>query len=76
MYRKANRDQLSLEEFFLPFGGRLSADNRWVKLARLMPWDLIEDLYAESFKNDESDGGAVTGIIKVPTFDGENSPVS
>jgi len=45
MYRKTNRAQLSIEEFSLPFGGRLLADNRWVKMAKLMPWDLIEDLY-------------------------------
>jgi hypothetical protein len=45
-----------MEEFFLPFGGHLSADNRWVKLAKLMPWDMIEDLYAESFVGDTPDG--------------------
>ena len=31
-------------------------DNRWVKLAELMPWDLVEDLYAKKFKNDRNDG--------------------
>ena len=56
MYRKANRAQLSLEEFFLPFGGKLSAENRWVKIANLMPWDMVEDLYAESFKGETEDG--------------------
>jgi len=56
MYKKADREQLSIEEFFLPFGGRLSADNRWVEMARLMPWDLVEDIYAEKFKNDTEDG--------------------
>jgi len=56
MYKKTDRNQLSIEEFFLPFGGRLSADNRWVKLARLMPWDLVEDIYAEKFKNENPDG--------------------
>ena len=58
MYRKQDRNQLSMDEFFLPFGGRLSADNRWVKMAELMPWDLIEDLYAESdaFVDNKKDG--------------------
>jgi len=56
MYKKADREQLSVEEFFLPFGGQLNADNRWVRLARLMPWDLVEDIYAEKFKNDTEDG--------------------
>ena len=56
MYRKASRSQLSLDEFFLPFGGHLSAENRWVKIAKLMPWEMIEDLYAESFKGERDDG--------------------
>jgi hypothetical protein len=58
MYRKSNRAQLSIEEFYLPFGGQLLADNRWVKMAKLMPWDMIEDLYAETggFVEDKKDG--------------------
>ena len=52
MYRERDRDQLALSDFLLPFGGRLSADNRWVKLAQLMPWDFIEDIYAAQFSAD------------------------
>ncbi len=39
MYRREHRHQLSFEDFFLPFGGKLSGDNRWIKLAELIPWD-------------------------------------
>jgi hypothetical protein len=39
MYRREHRDQLSFKDFFLPFGGHLSGDNRWIKLAELIPWD-------------------------------------
>jgi len=56
MYRKSDQDQLSMEEFFLPFGGRLNVQNRWVKEAKLIPWDLVEDLYAQSFTDERSDG--------------------
>lgn len=56
MYKKTSRIQPSLEDFLLPFGGKLSANNRWVKEAKLIPWDLVEDLYAESFKNEREDG--------------------
>jgi hypothetical protein len=45
-----------MEEFFLPFGGHLSAENRWVKMAKLIPWDMVEDLYAESFAEGRPDG--------------------
>ena len=52
MYQKeSERVQMTLEDFILPFGGKLDAGNRWVKLAALMPWDMIEDVYARSFKN-------------------------
>ena len=42
MYRCEHRDQLSFQDFFLPFGGQLSGDNRWIKLADLIPWDELE----------------------------------
>jgi hypothetical protein len=49
MYRREHRDQLSFKDFFLPFGGQLSGDNRWIKLAELIPWDELEDDYASHF---------------------------
>jgi hypothetical protein len=49
MYRREHRDQLSFEDFFLPFGGKLSGENRWIKLAELIPWDELEDDYAAQF---------------------------
>lgn len=39
MYR-TNR-QPDLPDFYLPFGGKLDADNRWVKLASIVPWHLV-----------------------------------
>ena len=49
MYRHEHRDQLSFKDFFLPFGGQLTGDNRWIKLAELIPWDELEDDYASQF---------------------------
>ena len=46
MYRHVPRKQLSFEDFFLTFGGKLSADNRWTKLAELIPWNELEDYFA------------------------------
>ena len=34
----------------------MDAENRWVIMARLMPWDMIEDIYTKSFKADNLDG--------------------
>jgi len=51
MYRKQYQPdpQIPLEEFHMAFGGRLSRENRWVKLADLIPWDEVEKRYAEQF---------------------------
>ncbi len=37
-----------MEEFFLPFGGRLRKDNRWVRLAGILPWRHIEEIYIQN----------------------------
>lgn len=47
MYR-ANR-QPELPDFYLPFGGKLDPDNRWVRLARIVPWHLVEEDYRANF---------------------------
>ena len=47
MYRRPSPGQLSFVDFYLPFGGHLSGENRWVKLAELIPWSDFETLYAE-----------------------------
>lgn len=38
-------------DFFLPFGGKLDEDNRWVQLARLVPWAEAEKKYGQFFKD-------------------------
>ena len=42
--------------FQMPFGGHLSKDNRWVKLAGIMPWDQIEEIYAASMSHETGRG--------------------
>jgi hypothetical protein len=50
MYKKGS-GQLSLSDFGQPVGMRLKPENRWVKKAQRIPWDEIENRYAELFKN-------------------------
>lgn len=38
-------------DFFLPFGGKLDEENRWVQLARLVPWAEAEKKYGQFFKD-------------------------
>jgi hypothetical protein len=50
VYRKAELAPSPPSHFKLPFEGRLSADNSWVKMAELIPWDEFEAEYAENFQ--------------------------
>ena len=52
MYRQSSPDQLSFQDFYLPFGGKLSPENRWVKLAEMIPWEEFESIYARQFSED------------------------
>jgi len=56
MYKKRNREQMTVEDFVPPFGGKLNAANRWVKMAKVIPWDMIEEIYAKTFKDKNPDG--------------------
>lgn len=51
MYRKQHSEQHEFEDFHLCFGGHLRSDNRWVRLAKMIPWDQIEARYAEKFQS-------------------------
>jgi len=44
MIREQSSKQTVLD-FYLPFGGKLRSDNRWVKLAELIPWDELGAVY-------------------------------
>jgi transposase, IS5 family len=41
--------QPAFPDFYLPFGGRLDPENRWVKLAKIIPWHLVEEDYQTRF---------------------------
>ena len=60
MYKKNNSNP-EFENFYLPFGGKLQSDNRWINLAKLIPWDKIEDLYKSQF----SETGAPAKNLRV-----------
>lgn len=76
MYRKRDREQLRIDDFILPFGGKLDADNRWVKMARMMPWDMIEDVYAESMSQDNGAPAISSRIAFGSNFIKENEKLS
>ena len=52
MYRRTMIGQQKLD---IPFGVELNADNRWVKLSSIFPWEKIEECYARNFKSEKGE---------------------
>jgi hypothetical protein len=50
MYRRRDNHPL-FDNFLLPFDGKLDPENRWVRMAELIPWDRLEDLYGSKFSD-------------------------
>lgn len=55
--------QTEFVDFLSPFGNKLRADNRWVKLASLMPWAVVEECYAESLAGTGMGRSALPGRV-------------
>ena len=56
MYRKRDSEQMTVEDFTPLLGGKLDAENRWVKMSKIVPWDMVEEIYASTFKDARPDG--------------------
>ena len=48
MYKDSSQQRI--EDFVFPYG-ELDAENDWIKLAELVPWDVAEERYAAQFEN-------------------------
>jgi transposase, IS5 family len=49
MYRKLDPTPKAPSNFDLPFEGQLSENNRWVIMAKIIPWSEFEHEYAQNF---------------------------
>ena len=49
MYKFEQYRQLGLADFNQPVGLKMNPENRWVKKAETIPWDAIEEKYAQLF---------------------------
>jgi hypothetical protein len=52
MYRQNQLEPTSLNTFQLSFNGKLSEDNRWIIMAKLIPWEEFEQEYAQNFSQE------------------------
>jgi hypothetical protein len=62
---KYNSKQLEFEEFSLPFNGGLRSDNRWIKIAKFIPWDEFESLYSKSLSGSQMGSPALPVRIAI-----------
>ena len=53
MYKKNRNKQLAFKNFNQPLGFELNPENRWVKKADTIPWDAIEERYAQLFPSNK-----------------------
>lgn len=62
MYQN-DSEQADFTDFYLPFGGKLNASNRWVKLASIVPWREVEKCYQQNFEGTGMGAPAKSGRI-------------
>ena len=51
MYRGKDRKTIPLFDELFPFGGKLDENNRWLRVAELIPWNELEDEYRQHFSD-------------------------
>ena len=50
-------------DFYLPFGGKLKKENRWVRLAQKVPWEIVEECYKESLTDSAMGAPSISSRI-------------
>lgn len=51
MYKQTDNSDISFLDFNQTLGLHLNPENRWVRLAALIPWDEYESQYSDLFKS-------------------------
>ena len=56
-------NQPEFVDFYLPFCGKLDPDNRWIKLAKLVPWNLVGKSYSRALAQSGMGAPPLSGHI-------------
>ena len=64
MYKFKSK-QREFEDFALPFNGKLRSDNRWVKMAKFIPWEQFDSLYSKSLSGSKMGSPALSVRIAI-----------
>jgi len=66
MYKSKDRKTIPLFPELFPFGGKLDENNRWLRIADLIPWEELEDEYRQYFSDrgrPATDAQLVIGLL-------------
>ena len=50
MYKSSDKSQSSFLDFNQPMGLHMNPENRWIKMADSIPWEVFEKKYKRLFK--------------------------
>lgn len=50
MYKEVDKSHFSFLDFDQPLGLHMDPNNRWIKMADAIPWDVFEKKYSRLFK--------------------------
>ena len=50
MYKSSDKSQSSFLDFNQPMGLHMNPDNRWIRMADAIPWEVFEKKYRRLFK--------------------------
>ncbi len=57
--------QLQIVGFDTPFSQKLNPDNRWVRLANKIPWDILVNVYNDQLKNKKTGADGINARVAI-----------
>lgn len=63
MFKYRSQKQLSIFDFHTEFESKLDPENRWVKMAKMLDWDKLADVYAKSLSSDLGAGSIDARVV-------------
>lgn len=67
-YKSRDRKTGNLFKDLFPYGGKLDANNQWIKLSEIVPWEELEEVYSKYFSSigrRGKDSRLINGLIIV-----------
>ena len=63
MIKYSGANQVSIDDYLIPRGKRLNPENRWVKLAKIIPWDALSATYSKKMSQKMGRRSIAPGIV-------------